>query len=209
MSSVIPLFANQTLAQILSHFFMNPHEEFYQAAIVKETGKGLIQVQRSLKVLETTGIIGMKRKGRMVYYHADHSHPAFEDLKKAFLKTVGIGDELRSLLRKHRQKIDLVWIFGSVARGEETMGSDIDIMFVSNQSLLQLSKIIGPITRKIKRELNIVFLSPHDLQKKFASHDYFISDIIQQSKIWLIGNDHGLERVLKKQSPQVTDANQK
>jgi hypothetical protein len=43
MSSITPLFANPTLAQILSHFFMNPHEVFYQAVIVRETGKALIE----------------------------------------------------------------------------------------------------------------------------------------------------------------------
>ncbi|HSX38589.1 MAG TPA: nucleotidyltransferase domain-containing protein [Chlamydiales bacterium] len=188
---------------------MNPYQEFYQASIVKETGKALIQVQRSLKVLERTGLIETKRRGRMVYYHADHSHPAFEDLKKAFLKTVGIGDQLRTLLRKHRQHIDLVWIFGSVARGEERADSDIDLIFVSNRSLLELSKIVGPISRKIKRELNAVFVTPDELRQKIISNDYFISDIILRPKIWLIGDDHELERLIERTQPQVAAAEQK
>jgi predicted nucleotidyltransferase len=133
----------------------------------------------------------------MAYYHEDHSHSAFEDLKRVVLKTVGIGDHLRTLLHKHRRSIQFVWIFGSVASGEERADSDIDILFISNRSLLQLSKIVGPISRKLKRELNAVFLSPAELKKKISSNDYFICDIIQKPKIWLIGSDHELERFVE------------
>ncbi len=203
---MVPIFANPTLVNVLTHFFMNPHQEFYQAAIVKETGNALIQVQRSLKVLEHTGMISSKKRGRMVFYQADRTHPAFDDLKRAFLKTVSIGDDLRTLLRKHHKRADLVWIFGSVARGEENVDSDIDLIFISKCSLLQMSKIVGPISRKIKRELNAVFLTPDDLVKKYASKDYFISDIIQKPKIWLIGNDQELRELLARTSSQTSSA---
>jgi predicted nucleotidyltransferase len=143
----------------------------------------------------------------MVYYHAKHSHPAFEDLKHAFLKTVGVGDYLRALLHKHRRHLDLAWIFGSVARGEEGADSDIDMILVSDHSLLQLSKVIGPLSRRIRRELNVVFLSPQEVQKKFTSNDYFISDIIRKPKIWLVGNDQKLERIVSGTPSQVASPN--
>lgn len=205
MNPLAHLFSSEVLAEILCLFFLNPREEFYQSRIVKETGKGLIQVQRSLKRLEKTGLISSERKGRMVYYKSEPSHPAFEDLKRAFLKTLAFGTPLRSSLGAN-EKIELACIFGSVAQGMENKESDIDILIVSDLNLEQLSKMIGPLSRKINRELNAVFLTQKDFLKKNFSNDYFIREIVEKPKIWLIGNDQELARLLERSIPENTSS---
>lgn len=194
-SSILTLFSNQTLAQVLGYFFINPDEEIYQARLTSRTGRRLIQVQRALKTLEEAGLISAERQNRKVFYKANRSHPAFEELKKAFLKTLCIGDLIRELLHVHGEKIDLAWIFGSVARGEEQKDSDIDIVFVSDLSLEQISKIVGPLSRTLNKELNGLFITADELRKNFHSGDHFIREIIEKPKIWLIGSDYELRRV--------------
>ena len=49
MDSIVKLFANPSLVEILTLFLLNPEEEFYQSDIVKKTHKALMQVQRALK----------------------------------------------------------------------------------------------------------------------------------------------------------------
>ena len=198
MSSFFQIFANQALGEILCFFLMHPSQEFYQSNIAKETGKALIQVQRTLKTLEQTGLISSEKRGRMIYYRAIPSHPAFEDLKKAFIKTICLGDFLREAVDKYRKKIDFAWVFGSVARGEENKESDLDIILVSNLSLKQISPIVDHLLKHLKRELNAVFIRPDDLIKKFHQNDSFIKEIISKPKIWILGDDHELERLLKK-----------
>jgi len=203
MSSFLELFSNQSLAQVLCHFFLNPYEAFSQARIVRETGKALIQVQRALKRLKKIGLIFANQKNHKTYYKADPSHPAFEDLKKAFLKTCGIGDLLRQSAHAQGERIDFAWIFGSVARGEENRESDIDIILVSDLTLEQISHVIAPLSRSIKRELNMVFLTPSDLYRKYHSEDYFVRELVKQPKIWLVGDDHELARLLERTEPEI------
>ncbi len=68
-------------------------------------------------------------------------------------------------MHTHSEKIDLAWIFGSVAKGQEQKESDIDIIFVSELSLEQISKIVGPLSKTLDRELNGIFITTDDLRK--------------------------------------------
>jgi len=201
MQTILKIFAHPTLAQVLCLFFFNPEETFYQAQLVRETGKSLIQVQRSLKEVVKTGLVSMYHRGRKAYYKAVRSHPAFEDLKRAFIRTIGLGDSIREEAHKHHHKIQFAWVFGSVARGEERKTSDIDLMVISNLSLLKLSEVIGPVQENCSREINQVSLTPENLYKKWHDKDYFIQEIIQRPKIWLIGSDHELSQFLAKTPP--------
>src|SRR4029077_10139773 len=105
MNPVVKLFANPTLVDILSLFLQNSEEELYQADIVKKTGKALMQVQRALKTLQEVGLISSCQRGRQVFYKAVKSHPIFEDLKKLFLKTVSLGDNICHALKPVKKKI--------------------------------------------------------------------------------------------------------
>jgi predicted nucleotidyltransferase len=198
MSSILNLFAHPTLAKVLCLFFMNPAENFYQAQIVAHTGKTLLQVQRSLKQVAETGLISTVHQGRKVYYKAERLHPAFEDLKRAFFRTLGMGDVIREQMHTCHKEIQLAWIFGSVARGAEENYSDIDIMFISKLSLMELSEVIGPVLETATRAINPASLTPENLYKKWQEKDSFIQEIICQPKIWLIGNDDELNKLLGK-----------
>ncbi|HEY4255070.1 MAG TPA: nucleotidyltransferase domain-containing protein [Chlamydiales bacterium] len=198
MNTILPLFANPTLVKVLCLFFFNPEDSFYQAQIVAHTGKTLLQVQRSLKQISKAGLVSMIHQGRKIYYKAIRIHPAFEDLKRAFFRTLGMGDLLRQQMRICHKEAQLAWIFGSVARGEEKQSSDIDILFVSKLSLIELSELVGPVLETATREINPVILTPESLYKKWQEKDSFIQEIICQPKIWLIGNDHELNQLLGK-----------
>lgn len=57
-------------------------------------------------------------------------HPAFEDIKKALFKTIPFGDLLKDALQPLEDKIHFSFIYGSLARGEEAINSDIDLMLI-------------------------------------------------------------------------------
>jgi predicted nucleotidyltransferase len=50
-------------------------------------------------------------------------HPLFLDIQRLVLKTVGLVDILQDKLSKS-QEIMIAFVFGSIARQEETAGSD-------------------------------------------------------------------------------------
>ncbi len=194
MASLIKIFANETLTRVLTFFFLNPATELFQRTIARQVGKALIQVQRSLKTLEDVGLITVRKEGRMVFYKAHVTHPAFQDLKNIFIKTVALGDILRKELEPHGKEIQFAWIYGSVAKGHENQDSDIDLLIISDLSLKDLSKVTSPLMEKLSRELNPLFLTPKSLLKRIQEKDPFISSLIKQPKIWMIGNDDDFRR---------------
>jgi predicted nucleotidyltransferase len=194
-SALAELFPNPALVEVLSLFLLHPEKEFYQRGIAEASGKVLRQVQRALQRIERAGLVTKTRRGNMVYYKAERMHPAFDDLKKVFLKTVALGDVLRETLAPLADKVNLAFIFGSLAQGRETAQSDIDLFLVGELSLRDTTKILGPVTSELGREFNPVVYSPEEFKKKARENHHFITEVIKGPKIWLIGNEEELAKL--------------
>jgi len=204
MNPLIKLFANPSLVEILSLFLLNPQEEFYQSDIAKKTNKALMQVQRSLKILKEIGLISLTRRGRMIYYQAVKTHPAFEDLKHLFLKTLSLGESVRQALRPLNDKIHSAFIFGSVAKDEESLDSDIDLCIIADLTLRELVKVLSPLSKKLKRELNPVIFKQSEFQKRILGKDHFLIEVIASPKLWIIGNENELKQLVKRRKTKAS-----
>ena len=197
MNGIVKLFATPTLAEILSLFLLNPQEEFYQSDIAKKTEKALMQVQRALKTLKEVGLISSVQHGRMVYYKVVRNHPAFEDLKSLFLKTISLGEGVRQALMPFQDKISFAFIFGSVARGDESFDSDIDLFIIADLTLRELSKALGPLSKGLRRELNPVLFGTDEYRKRISQKDHFLLKVLSSPKLWIIGNENNLKQLVK------------
>ncbi|HXF29250.1 MAG TPA: hypothetical protein VN457_05320, partial [Chlamydiales bacterium] len=125
MNSFIKIFPNPTFVDVLLFFLLHPREEIYQAALVQATKGTLMQVQRALQRIEAARLITKIKRGNRAYYRANEKHPAFEDLKQAFMKTIVFSDLFTKALRPLKKMILYGFIYGSVARGDETQLSDV------------------------------------------------------------------------------------
>jgi predicted nucleotidyltransferase len=190
------LFASRTLAQLLTTFVTYPEATFYQRELVEITGTGLYTVQRELARLEKVGLLIRAPHGNRVYYQANRRHPAFEDLKRVVLKTMGLGDALRQALAPLAGRLCLAWIYGSFARGEETAESDIDLLLVGDLKLREVASLLGPIGQELGRELNPVVYPPEEFKSKAKEGHHFIRAVLKSDKIFLLGDEDDLRRVV-------------
>jgi predicted nucleotidyltransferase len=197
LSTLAELFPNPALVKVLSLFLLHPEKEFYQRDIAETTGNALLQVQRALKRIEHAGLVTKTKRGNMLYYRADRMHPAFEDLKRVFLKTVALGDVLREALSPLTEKVKLAFIFGSLAQGKETAQSDIDLFLVGELSLRELTKVLAPVFSELGREVNPVIYHLEEFLEKAGGKHHFINEVIRGPKIWLIGNEDELAKMAK------------
>jgi predicted nucleotidyltransferase len=192
VSSLVSLFPSPALIEVLSLFVLHPDSEFYQREIAKKTGRSQLQVQRAVKRIEDAGLVIKERSGNRVYYRADTEHPALQDLARVLLKTAALGDRLRKSLQPLRDRIDVAFVFGSIAAGEETSTSDVDMLVVGEVRLRETTDALGAAETELGRELNPVVYSTDEFQRKAIEKHHFVLELIDSPKIWLVGDDDHL-----------------
>jgi predicted nucleotidyltransferase len=187
------LFASHTLARLLTAFVTRPQADFYQKELADAAGTGLFAVQRELARLERLGLVTKAPRGNRVYYQANRSHPAFEDLKRLVLKTMALGDALRAALAPLSDRVRVAFVYGSFARGDETAASDVDLLMVGDLTLREASAVLGPVGRDLGRELNTAVYPEDEFRAKIAEGHHFLTEVLKGEKIYLIGDDDALE----------------
>jgi predicted nucleotidyltransferase len=187
------LFASGTLARLLTTFLTRPETAFYQKELADAAGTGLYAVQRELARLERAGLVVRTPRGNRIYYRADPSHSVFEDLKRVILKTMGLGDALRAALAALADRVRVAFIYGSLARSEETAGSDTDLLVVGDLTLREASAVLGPAGRDLGREFNAAIYSAEEFRTKAREGHHFVSEVVKGEKIYLIGDEIDLK----------------
>src|SRR5688572_6645217 len=122
----------KSMRAILAQLLGRPDRRFYVREIARAAGTPPSSLQRDLAALTDTGVILRSESGRQVYYQANPDCPIFSELKGIVTKTFGVSDVLRDMLRRHERQIRVAFVFGSVAKGSEAPGSDVDLFLIGD-----------------------------------------------------------------------------
>lgn len=195
MTSIAALFPSPVLVDVLALFLTHPDEEFYQRSLVEKTGHALSQVQYALERIDQAGLVSKNKSGNRVYYRAQKKHPAFEDLRKVFLKTVALGDVLREGLKPLEKKIQFAFVYGSIASGTDMPDSDVDLFLQGDISLKDIASVVAEMSGTLKREINPVNYTKAKFVEQLNEGNRFALELMQTSKIWLIGDEDEFARL--------------
>ena len=77
-------------------------------------------MQRELQRLEASQLVTVTRVGKQKHYQANARSPVFQELRSLVLKTVGLADVLHAALAPKSNEIRAAFVYGSVAKGEDT-----------------------------------------------------------------------------------------
>lgn len=202
MTSFAALFPSPVLVDILSLFLTHPEEDYYQRSLAEKTGHSLAQIQYALERIEEAGLLSKKKSGNRLYYRGEKSHPAFEDLRQAFLKTVALGDVMREALKPLNQKIQFAFVYGSIAAGQDRPDSDIDLFLLGSVSLKDISGPVADLSEKLKREVNPVNYTQQAFIERLKEQNRFTQELMETPKIWLIGNEDDFRRLAEGRQTQ-------
>lgn len=176
--------------RVLAVLFGAPDRSYYANEVIALAQSGTGAVQRELAGLSAAGLLTVSKQGNQKHYQANASAPVFAELRSMVLKTMGLADVLRAALVPLSAQIDTAFIYGSVARQQDTAQSDVDVMIVS--STLGYGEVFGALegaTVSLGRKVNPTLYTPADWIKRIEKDSAFVTRVIQQPKIWLIGNE--------------------
>ena len=174
--------------QILALLLLRPGESFYVREIARLTGVPAGSLHRELKLLHDAGLLERSTAGNQVRYQVDRSCPIHEELAGIFRKTAGLADILREAMAPLARKIDLAFVFGSVAQGRERATSDVDVLVVGSASFAAVVAALGRAGERLRRDVNPVVMTRTDFEAKLARRERFIARVAREPKIFLIGD---------------------
>lgn len=178
----------RTRSNVLKHLFMND-EGLHLRELERRTGVNSRHLVRELHSLRAAGILLSKQVGNQVIYRLNPECPIYDELRSMVRKTVGLADVLREALEPLADRIELAYVYGSHARGEERADSDVDLMVVGEVSLRQLSPLLRAADRTVRREVSPTLYRPDEYAEALEDENSFVRRIHDGSRMDLIGGD--------------------
>jgi predicted nucleotidyltransferase len=189
---------SKTQRRVLGLLFANPDRSYFANEIFRLAASGIGAVHRELTALERAGLVTSRRVGAQKHYQANRNSPIFDELRGIIVKTFGVADVLRDELAPLAARIRAAFIYGSIAKGGDTSSSDVDVMVIADECV-----VFRPLLRRhsrrtsFGRKVNPTIQSRAELNRKLDRREAFVSRVLEQPKIFLIGSEDELGKPRK------------
>jgi predicted nucleotidyltransferase len=193
MDVLAQLVSSRARAEVFRLLFGLSDSPLHLRELQRRAGLSLRTMQQELQKLARLGLLTSRADGNRLCYQANREHPLYPEIHRLVLKTVGLADVLRSALTDPR--IDLAFVFGSFARGEETPGSDVDLMVIGDLGLRAVTSLLSGVPDQIGREINPHVLRRAEVAKRKAAGEAFLTRVMAGPKIFVVGDPHEFEEL--------------
>jgi len=191
-SGLVDALFSRVQARVLGILFGSPDSDFPITEIIARAGSGRGAVQRELKKLTDAGIVALNVRGSRKLYQANQNSPIFPELHQLILKTIGVVDPIREALAPYRPSIARAFVYGSIARGQESARSDIDLMIIGTPGYSEIYGALQPAEKTLARPINPTLMTPEEWQRKVKERSGFIASVLDQPKLFVIGREDDL-----------------
>lgn len=173
--------------KVLALFFGQPDRSFYLREVVRLAGMGIGVISRELGKLTDAGLLVVSKQGNQNHYQANKASPIFNELLVIVKKTFGIKGLLKAAIAPLVPQLEQAFIYGSVAKGEEHAGSDVDLMLVGNDlSYSEIMQLLDSVEEQLQRPINPTLYSPAEFAERLAEGQNFLSKVMEQPRIDLL-----------------------
>ena len=179
--------------RVLGLLFGQPERKYQGNELIRLARSGTGAVHRVVTRLAEVGLVTVERVGNQKHYQANRASPVFEELRGLLTKTAGLAIPLQEALAPLAKKIDAAFVYGSIAKGTDRAGSDVDLLVVSeNLAYAKLYEALGKAERTLARKINPNLVTPAEWRKERAEHDSFAARVGAQPKIFVVGSEDDL-----------------
>ena len=179
--------------RVLGLLFGQPERKYQGSELIRLAGSGTGAAHRVVTRLAETGLVSVERVGNQKYFQANRASPVFEELRGLIAKTAGLAVPLRAALAPLAKQIEAAFVYGSLAKGTDRAGSDVDLMVISSKlRYLMAFQVLQQAEAALGRTINPNLMTPQEWRKKRAERDSFVARVAAQPKIFVIGSENEL-----------------
>ncbi len=183
-AKLIELLGGKDRLALLRALFLNPSRHFTNQQLAADTGVFPGNAHKLLARWVALGLVEKAVQGRNITYRAADD-PALDGLRDLLLRNDVLLADIRAALPA---TVETAVVFGSVARGEEKAGSDIDVLALGPElSEIKVNAALRPVGRKHRREISVSCFSPDEFARLLAAGDGFARSVVNQPTIPLKG----------------------
>jgi predicted nucleotidyltransferase len=194
-SSLLTALFPEVRQRILAATLLRPEKSWFLTELATSLGLQPSSLQREVDSLSEAGVLRQWRDGRRLYFAADRACPIFADLARLFEKTAGLVPLLQQDFEPFSDRIELAFVYGSVAQETEQSESDIDLLVVGHIGLADLIPTLRSAEARLGRPVNPTIYSSEEFHRKVRNRDHFLTSVLQTKKLFIKGGDDELAAV--------------
>ena len=194
-SPILDALTTRIKQRLLSATLLQPERSWYMHELAKHLHIAPSSVQHELRLFASAGLLTRREHGNRVYYQADTNSPVFRALAGLLLRTSGLAQVLKTALRPLASKLDVAFIYGSVASGEEGPSSDVDLMIVCHAPLSEIAAALRAAEDEIGRSINPTVYTSQEFLKKVREGQHFLTSVLETELIFIHGTAADLDRL--------------
>jgi len=180
---------------LLSLLLLRSDDALHGREIARRVNLPSGSVIRELNRLAEVGLLRREKRGNQAVYSENGDSPVFQEVASILRKTAGLADVLKGALAPLTEQIDVAFVFGSLARGAETRGSDIDLMAIGTVDFGAVVDALYPAQQLLGREINPKVFGVKEWNQKLKAKDPFLVEVKTREKIFLIGGRNELAKL--------------
>ena len=108
------------------------------------------------------------------------------------MQPINVAEVIRRMFELHADRIAAAFIFGSVGRGKDTPGSDIDLMIVGEFDYDSVYAVTDEAGLQLGRQVSPVLISREDWRREVAMREPFMNHVRTSPKLFLFGSEADL-----------------
>lgn len=178
--------------RVLGLLLLHPDERYHVREIARLTSTTAGTLHRELSKLAKANVLLRELSGNQVYYQANRNLPIYPELTSILKKTSGLVDVLVDVLTPLAEKIEVAFVFGSVAKGTENLGSDIDVLIIGDIDFTEIVTALYSAQTSLGREINPKIYSREEWRTCLQKQELFIQEILNNPKLFIMGAENGL-----------------
>jgi predicted nucleotidyltransferase len=159
----------------------------------RRCGLPYFAVHRELKLLESLGLVQAERVGSSKRYHVVVDSPLLPGLRELVRRVVGVIPRLAAAL--DREDVQVAFVYGSVATGEDGPESDVDLMVIGAADLYAVTDAIAELVQQTGREITPVTYTPEGFRQGLRGGNSFLTSVVRKPKVFLKGDEDALRQL--------------
>jgi len=160
--------------EFVEFFLENPYKEVYIRELAKKLNLSPFAVKKYADILVKEMMLSDEKRANLRYLMANTSSLFYRHAKIAHNIRKLVNSGLIESIKENIVNLSSIVLFGSLAKGEDKVESDVDIIIIGKEKHLEL----GKFENAIDKEINIHYFSWNQWNKMAKEKDPFYYEVI-------------------------------